>query len=510
MDNLNVFKEEKLSLWLKNGISTRISKLDLDVSCDVCIIGGGITGIMTAYRLNELGYKVTLIDKDKPAHLTSGNTTAKFTFQHDLIYSDIIKNYDLEKAKLYYESQLDGLIFVRNLIKRHNIQCDFKETSSIIYGENQERFEEILDEKYAYEKLGIPHEIIYDLPYDISAVGGLKVDSQFELNPVKFLDFLLNYLMEKGVSIFQDTSAKDLVRDNDRIKVVTEDRNVIGCKNIVIATGYPFFGANGYYYTRLEAYSSYLLAFPTKEPLDDSYMMISNSTAPYSLRFSQTDGVHYLLVGGQGHKVGQADSERDSYTKLIQFAQDNFKVDEPAFRWSAQDYKSVDSIPYIGKLTSRYENIFVATGFNKWGMSNGSFSSILISDLINAKSSKYEDFFKPARGEVKDNIGKFIKSNLNVAKELIKGKVLPDEVSLEDIKNDEGGIVKYKGKRVAAYRDNSGELFLSDSTCTHLGCELNYNNSERSFDCPCHGSRFNFDGKVIEGAATKNLKKLHL
>lgn len=508
MDNLKVFKKEKLSLWLKDGIKTQIPKLEADIDCDVCIVGAGITGIMTAYRLNELGYKVVLIDKDKPAHLTSGNTTAKFTFQHDLIYSEIIKSYNLEKSKLYYESQLDGLIFVRNLIKRHNISCDFKETSSIIYAEDEFQFQELLDEKFAYEKIGIPHEVIYDLPYNVPGIGGLKVDSQFELNPVKFLDFLLDYLLKNGVSIFQQTTAKDLVRDGEHIKVVTDDARIIPCKNLVISTGYPFFGANGYYYARLEAYRSYLLAFPTKEPLDDSFMMISNSNSPYSLRFSQTDGVHYLLVGGQGHKVGQSDSEQNSYRNLINFAQNNFKVDEPAFRWSAQDYKAVDNIPYIGKLTSRYENIFVSTGFNKWGMSNGSFSSILISDLIDKKGSKFEDLFKPSRGEVKDNIGKFLKSNLNVAKELIKGKVLPEELNLDDIKNDEGGIIKYKGKKVAAYRDNSGELFLSDSTCTHLGCELKYNNSERSFDCPCHGSRFNFDGRVIEGAATKDLKKI--
>lgn len=510
MDNLSIFEKEKLSLWLKDGLSTEISKLEEDLNCDVTIVGSGITGILTAYRLNELGYKVVLIDKYEPVHLSTGNTTAKFTFQHDLIYSEIIKNYDLEKAKLYYESQLDGLIFIRNLIKRHNISCDFKDTSSIIYAENQEKFKEILEEKSAYEKIGIPHEVIYDLPFNLDGVGGLKVDSQFELNPVKFLDFLLSYLVKQGVSIFKNTSAKDLVKDGDNIKVVTEDKNIITCRNLVISTGYPFFGANGYYYTRLEAHRSYLLAFPIDDTIDNHFMMISHSTSPYSLRFSQTDGLNYLLVGGQGHKVGQTQSEENSYKRLMNFAQKNFQVNQPSFRWSAQDYKSIDNIPYIGKLTSRYNNIFVATGFNKWGMSNGGLSSILVSDLISNKYSKYQELFSPSRGEIKDNIGKFIKSNFGVAKELIKGKILPDERDLDNIKNDEGGIIKYKGKRVAAYRDSSGELFLSDSTCTHLGCELEYNNAERSFDCPCHGSRFNYNGKVIEGAATTDLNKIDI
>ncbi len=510
MDNLTIFEKQSLSLWLKDGISSNIPTLEEDLNCDVCIIGAGITGITTAYRLYESGLKVVLIDKQEPINLASGNTTAKFTFQHDLIYSEILKNYDLNKAKLYYESQLEGLNFVRSLIDKHNISCDFKETSSIIYAESEKQFDELLEEKSAYEQLNIPHEIIYDLPLNLEGTGGLKVDSQFELNPVKFLDFLISYLLKNDVSIFKNTEAKTHVREGELIKIETEDEKVIRCKKLVIATAYPIFDGNGFYYTRLEALRSYLLAFAIKEPFDDNYMMISNSKSPYSLRFSYTDGTHYLLVGGQGHKVGQADSEIDSYNRLLDFARTNFMVDFPAFRWSAQDYKSIDNIPYIGNLTSSDENIFVATGFNKWGMSKGSFSSILITDLINGTHSKYEELYNPSRGEVKSNIGSFIKANFNVAKELIKGKVLPDEIDLNDIKNDEGGIIKYDGKRVAAYKDASGELFLSDSTCTHLGCELEYNNAERSFDCPCHGSRFNYDGKVIEGVANTDLKRIEI
>jgi len=250
------------------------------------------------------------------------------------------------------------------------------------------------------------------------------------------------------------------------------------------------------------------MAFPIKELLEDQYMLISNASKAFSIRFSDTDEVNYLLVGVQGHKVGQSDSEIQSYKAIADFADSQFIVDDPVYRWSAQDYKAVDHIPYIGKLTSKHESMFVATGFNKWGMSNGSFASLLISDLIMGNKSKYEDLFNPSRGEVKGNIGDFLKANLNVAKELIKGKITPDVKVLNDITNGEGGIIKYHGKRVAAYRDFSGSLFLHDSTCTHMGCELVYNDAEKTFDCPCHGSRFNYDGKLIEGAAIDDLKKI--
>lgn len=507
MDTPDIFEKKSLSLWLKDGLSSQIPQLEDDIACDVCVVGAGITGITTAYCLQQSGLKTVLIDKAEPINLASGNTTAKFTFQHSLIYSEILKKYGLNQAKLYYEAQLEGLDFVRSLIAKHQIACDFKETSAVVYTQEQdEKYDEILAEKSAYDKLNIPHELIYDLPFGLKGRGGLKVPNQFELNPVKYLDFLLSWLMENGVSVFKNTEAKSIEKDEENINIKIAGGQTIKCSQAVIATAYPFFEGDGLYFTRLEASRSYLTAFPSKESLEDGYMMITNSDSPYSLRLSQTDGTSYLLVGGEGHPVGQADSEMDNYQRLIDFAKAHFDVEAPAFRWSAQDYKTVDKIPYIGLLTSKEKNIYVATGFNKWGMSNGSFAGLLISDMINGDESRYEELFKPSRGEVKGNLGSFIKANLNVAKEMIKGKVLQDEIDLEDIKNDEGGIIKLDGKRVAAYRDQNGELFLWDSTCTHLGCELEYNNAERSFDCPCHGCRFNYDGKVIEGPAKEDLK----
>lgn len=238
-------------------------------------------------------------------------------------------------------------------------------------------------------------------------------------------------------------------------------------------------------------------------------MLISNSSSPYSIRFSNTDNVNYLLIGGRGHKVGQIESASNSYAELIDFGKKHFNLTDVEYRWSAQDYESVDKLPYIGPITSKHEDIFVATGFRKWGMTNSAFAAMLLANLVKGEDSKFGELFHPSRGEVLESLGKFMKENLNVAKELVKGKLLPDEIQLEDIGNDQGGIIKHKGKRVGAYRDNSGKLFLVDSTCTHLGCELEYNNAERSFDCPCHGSRFTYEGKIIEGPAVLDLKRIN-
>ena len=506
MSNKSIFTKEKLSLWLKDGILHEFPSLKSDISAQICIVGAGITGITTAYILSQLGQEVVLIDSGIPLNLTTGNTTAKFTFQHGIIYSKIIDKYGLDEALLYYESQVEAMQYVKKLIVDYDIQCDFNNTYSMIYAETQKELDEIKEEFEAYKKLNIPCELIYDLPYGISGIGGLKVNNQFNLNPVKYLSFILDKLIDNGVQIYQNTNAVDIEENDNGNIVITEDVYKITSEKVIITTGYPFFDGGGLYFTRLAPYRSYLVAFPSD--IQDSAMLISNSQSPYSIRFSNTDRTNYVLVGGKGHKVGQEESAMDSYNQLIDFGRKYFKATDPSYRWSAQDYESLDKIPYVGNITSKYEDILVATGFRKWGMTNGTSAAILISNLITGEDSKFEELFNPSRSEMLKSTGKFMKENLNVAKELIKGKILPDEIKLEDIKNDEGGIIKHNGKRVGAYRDNNGTLFLVDSTCTHLGCELEYNNGERSFDCPCHGSRFTYEGKVIEGPAVLDLERI--
>jgi glycine/D-amino acid oxidase-like deaminating enzyme/nitrite reductase/ring-hydroxylating ferredoxin subunit len=507
MSNESVFEKEKLSLWLNDDRPHDFPRLDKEESCGVCIVGAGITGITTAYLLSQLDLDVILIDSHSPMRLTSGNTTAKFTFQHGLVYSRIIRKYGEESARMYYEAQVQAMNFVSGLVRDLEIPCDFKKTYAMIYGENDKQFEEIREEHEAYRKLGIPGELVRDLPFGLTGVGGLMVEDQFDLHPVKYLSFLLEKLKERNVRVYQDTKAVDIRESDEASLIVTKNGHTIRCTKAVIATGYPFFDGNGFFFTRLAPYRSYLVALPMAAEGNKDAMLITHSSSPYSIRFAKTNGIDYLLVGGRGHKVGQETSAKDSYQNLIDFGRNNFGVDEVAFRWSAQDYESVDSIPYIGALTSKHPDLLVATGFRKWGMTNGTFAAQLITQAITGKSTKFDELFKPSRGEVKESLGKVMKENLNVAKEMFKGKVLSKKTTLEDIGNDEGGVIRYHGNRTGAYRDRSGKLFLVDTTCSHMGCELEYNDAERTFDCPCHGSRFDYEGRVIEGPALKDLKK---
>ncbi len=507
MENNNIFKDEQLSLWLKDGLSNSFPKLTKDESCDICVVGAGITGVTTAYLLSEK-YDVILIDRHDPVNLTTGNTTAKVTFQHNLSYYDLIERYDEEKARLYYKAQVEGMELVKRLVHEFNIDCDLKEAPAIVYAETEEKYEDILKEKEAYDKLNIPYELINTVPYGLPGIGGIKVFDQIQLDPVKYLDALLTEFKKRG-RVFSNTTASNIenVKDGSHV-VIIKDSLKINCNKVVVSTGYPFFDKSGMYFSKLSAYRSYLVAFPIENRNEEDMMLITNSNQPHSMRFACEGDTKYLLVGGGGHQVAHNDSSMESYKDIIAFGKKFFPVETPTFRWSSQDYVSIDRVPYIGKISSNYDNVYVATGFKKWGMTNGSFAGILISDLIDGNDSEYSKVFKPNRKEISKNMGEFIKSNYDVAKQMIKGKIFQKKDDLKDIQNDTGGIIKYQGKKVGAYRDIHGNLFLVDNTCTHMGCELEYNDAERSFDCPCHGSRFHYDGTVIEGPAIKNLTKI--
>lgn len=530
MLNKSVLENPMLSLWLKDGINVELKQLKENEQTDVLIAGAGITGITAAYLLKKQGLDVVLIDKDCPLSLASGNTTAKFTFQHSLIYDHIIDTYGIDEACLYYKAQNEGMDLVRNIIKEHNIDCDLKETYACVYANDQKEAEALKDEQRAYEKINVQSEIIYEDPHNLGYTAALKVNGQFELNPVKYLGFMLKYLLEKNVRIYKDTMAMD-VKGRGPYTVDTENGYHIETKSIVVATGYPFFEANSMYYSRLEALRSYLTAYKIDNTQPDEGMFISiDEDSPYSVRFSDTDLQRYVLVGGQGHKVGQEKSEMKDYKKLIDFAFKHFDVKEVAYRWSAQDYRSVDKIPYIGQISPEYPDMYIATGYNKWGMTNGSFAAVLISSMIkerktntsgvinseelihdirNIKDDKsiYQQLFNPSRGEISSNIGSFLKSNMNVAKELIKSKLTSSSKEISELDYDQGAIIKKDGKKLAVFKDINGKVYIHSAVCTHMGCDLEYNDAEKSFDCPCHGSRFSSKGKIIEGPAMLDLEK---
>jgi Rieske Fe-S protein len=320
------------------------------------------------------------------------------------------------------------------------------------------------------------------------------------------LKVLVDGIIAKGGEIFEHTVATD-VEESPNLRVVTRDGTKITCDYILACSHFPFYDGRGFFFTRMYAERSYVIAAKTeKESPEGMYLSAGQPTR--SLRYANVNGEKLALIGGEGHKTGEGKDTLKHYEALKSFGEEVLGIREIPYRWSAQDLYTLDKVPYIGRITSGHSNIFIASGFRKWGMTNGTTAALLLQDLVLKKNNPYEDLFSPSRFVADPSLKKFISSNMNVAGHLIEGKLDRPSKKPEDLGLDEGGVVMINGRRAGAYKDEKGDVFCVDTTCTHMGCEVEWNHGDRSWDCPCHGSRFSVHGEVLEGPADKPLEKL--
>lgn len=481
-------------------------KLTEDISTDVCIVGGGITGITTGYLLAKAGVKVTIIEAGRILNGTTGHTTAKITAQHGYIYDEIISHFSLEKAKLYYDANIKGFQFIKKMIEQEKIDCDFKEEDAILYATTDEGANKLEKEGKSYEKLGINYSTIKEIPFPLPIKNGLVMHGQGQFHPLKYLHHLVQLFIKHGGVIYENTTALN-IEEGKKPVVLLRNGKKIHCHYLIATSHYPFCNKKGLYFTRMYVERSYLLGLKVKNPYPGG--MYKNIESPSrSLRSTPDGNGELVLVGGEGHKTGQGINTFNHYETLQQFAEEIFDIEQYKYRWSAQDIHTLDNLPYVGELTKNEPNILFATGYRKWGMTNGTAAALLLSDLVLQKENPYKELFNPHRFHLDPDVKKFVSVNFDVAKHMLKGKLEYLPKNLEDLAIDEGSPVIINGKRAGAYRDQNGELHIVDTTCTHLGCEVEWNDSEKTWDCPCHGSRFSVDGDILNGPATKELKKI--
>ncbi|MHC0036180.1 FAD-dependent oxidoreductase [Pseudoneobacillus sp. C159] len=483
-------------------------RLDKDIRVDVAIVGAGITGITAAHILSQSNLKIALIEAGKILTGTTGHTTAKLTAQHDLIYDEFISHFGVEKAKQYYDATSGAIQFVKETVQKYNIDCDFLEQDAIVYASTDEYVPKIENEKQAYGKLRIPCEELNSIPFDIQIKNGLKMLNQAQFHPTKYLTALVKNLNRDNVQLYEMTTAADIENEEtDNPVVVTREGNRITCNYVIQATQFPFYDKPGLYFARMYASRSYVLGIKA----DFKYpggMYISADSPVRSIRFTPFNGEDLLLVGGDNHKTGQGIDTFKHYEALQQFAQQTFKVQEIPYRWSAQDLVTIDKLSYVGPITKDKQRILVATGYRKWGMTNGTAAAQVLADFILGKQNDYLELYDTSRFDADPSLKKLISVNADVAKHLIKGKLEYVPKFTSDLGNDEGSVVLVNGKRAGGYRDEHGKLHLVDTTCTHLGCECEWNHGDRTWDCPCHGSRYSYDGVVLNGPALHPLKQI--
>ena len=478
---------------------------DLDV--DVCVIGAGITGITAALLLKEAGRTVALIDMQGVAEGVTGFTTAKVTALHGLIYDTLKSKHGKDGARVYAEANTAGLELIARWSEERGIDCDFRRRPAFTYAEDDSDLSKLEKESKSAQQAGLDVQLVdeVDLPWPVA--GAVRLDDQAEFHPRKYLLALADLVDGGGSYVFENTRALGV--KPGEVNEVQTDAGTVRARDVIVATHFPFLD-RGLFFARVSPERSYALGVRVRGAIPFG-MFRSTESPSHSVRaHPMPDGGELLVVGGESHKTGQEDPV-ECYEKLEAYARERFDVESVDYRWSAQDCMPADSLPYVGRVQPGSTRVWTATGFKKWGMTNGSAAALLLADLVQDRENPWAKVFDPNRLKPLASAPKLVQENVNVAKRFFGDRFSPpDAGSLDDLAPGEGGIVVVDGEKVGAYRDPQGELTLVDPVCTHLYCHLKWNQAELSWDCPCHGSRFAPDGRVVEGPAVHDLEvKVH-
>ena len=430
------------SIWRKTAQLPQFHPLEGDVSTDVLVIGGGMAGLLCAYQLKRAGVDCIVAERTRIASGVTANTTAKVTCQHGLIYSKLAKKYGLEAAGLYLKANEQSLSEYRALCA--DIPCDFEEHSHTVY--SRQDLHALEEELAVLSKLNYPAELAGSLPLPVPTIGGIRFPRQAQFHPLKFLSGIVGNL-----TIYENTSVQSL----SKTEAVTEHGR-IHANAVVVATHFPFLNKHGSYFLKLYQQRSYVLALENAPIPEEMYLDAQENGLSFR---SWGDN---LLLGGGGHRTGK---KGGGWAELEAFAREHYPDANIISRWATQDCMSLDGIPYIGQYSASTPNLYVATGFNKWGMTTSMAAAQILTDLVRDRENPYASLFSPSRSILHRQLG------------------------------------------VNALESTVNLLTPSRKRCPHLGCALKWNTQEHSWDCPCHGSRFSEDGRLLDNPSTGDLPK---
>jgi len=493
--------KKHLSFWIDTTPRTDYPVMPGDVSADVAVLGGGITGLTAAVLLKRLGKRVVLIESRRIAEGVTGHTTAKVTSQHKLIYDTLIAKHGDQKARLYAEANEAAIDRIEAFVNEKSIDCDFRRLPAYVYAESREMVPQLEAEVEAAQKVGLPASFVEEVPLPFPVVGALRFDDQAQFHVRKYLLPLAEEIPGGGSHLFENTRALD-VREGLHCRVET-NRGIVIAKDVIIATHIPFV-FKGEFWAKSTPRREYGIAARIEQTVASEGIFISAESPTRSVRTASRNGESVLIVVGETHKTGEEPDTEQRYKNLEEWARERFGVTEVASRWSSQDYSSFDRLPYVGRIGSGSEHLYVATAFSAWGLTNGTAAAMLLSDLIAGKGNEWARLYDSTRTPpltAKSLYKEGLKEAMHFVKDRFRG------AGTVDIAPGEGGIVGRPGDQSAVYRDLQGELHAVSARCTHLGCIISWNPVETSWDCPCHGSRFSVDGEVLQGPAVRDLKK---
>jgi glycine/D-amino acid oxidase-like deaminating enzyme/nitrite reductase/ring-hydroxylating ferredoxin subunit len=493
------------SAWLATRPEPRsFPTLDRDARADVAVLGGGIVGITTALLLREAGLDVVLLEADRLAHGVSGHTTAKVTSQHGLVYARLRARFGAEGARTYAEANQAALEWIADRVASDAIECDFRRRPAYAYVTSERSRGKLEDEARAADEAGLPAWLAETVPLPFDVEAAVRFDNQAEFHAGRYLGALADRLAAAGARVFEHTRAVEVINDGDR--VVKTPGGDVTAGHVVVATHYPFLDRS-LAFARVSPQRSYAILCRIAGALPEG-MFISGDSPSRSVRAVPLEGEELLLVGGEGHKPGTGGDTRVRYRRLEAFAREHWDVRSVDYRWSAQDNTTLDGVPYVGPLTPWDGRVLMATGFAKWGMTGGTAAAIILADRVQDKENAWAGLFDPSRLTLRASARRFLTENAQVGLRFVGDRLMkPGLRSLEELRPGEGDIVRHDGEKVAAFRDDDGTVTAVAPVCTHLGCQVNFNAAERSWDCPCHGSRFAVDGSVLHGPAVHRLER---
>lgn len=474
------------SLWIKTAGIVKKERKSLPDRAEAVVIGAGMAGVLTAYFLEERGIETIVLEADRTGSGQTSRTTAKVTSQHGAAYKTLLDRFGPEKAGLYFQANEEAIGSYEEIIRKERISCDWQRLPAYLYTEeNQEVLEEEME---AAGKMGITCRLLQrpDLPFPAKAALGL--DNQAQFHPLLFL-----YAAAEKLKIYGDTKVLE-AEDN----FVRTNRGNIRASYVIFACHYPFINVPGFYFARMHQERSYALALRNAPLVDGMYYSVDKQGLSFRSCGKE------LIIGGYGHRTGE-NRGGGCYEGLRQGARELFPGSAETACWSAQDCMTLDGIPYVGNYAESRPGWYVLTGFGKWGMSNSMAAAKLTADLITGRENRYAGIFSPGRSALAASAKNFLKEGGHAVKSLSRNFLAPPRALLEELPKGHGGIVEYGGEKAGVYKDKDGNCFTVNPQCPHLGCQLEWNPDEKSWDCPCHGSRFDYHGNLLDNPSLRDL-----
>ena len=495
------------SLWSTDVERTSYAPLQGETEVDVVVVGGGITGMTTALLCKEAGLSVAVLEAVQVGDGSTGHSTGKVTSQHGLFYATAIDELGESVTQRYADANQWALGALEDLADRHGVDAYPSRQPSYVFTRERSKVDAVRAEAGAARRLGLPAAFVEDVGLPFEVAGAVRFDDQLQLHPMRLVLGFAGAVHGDGSSVHEHSRVVDVAHGDGGVVVRTDD-GVVRARHAVIATLLPIID-RGLEFARTRPSRSYGVAVELDEE-PPGPMYLSAESPKRSFRRYQGDEGTFLVVVGEHQETGRGEDLERHYRALIDFAHEHFAVRSVAWRWSAQDFMPVDGVPYVGRPLFS-DRIQVASGFKKWGLSNGVVAAKIMTDGIVGRDNVWAEVFDVKRVGTLRDYAELVRDNSKVAARFVGDRLtLPGPGAIERLEPGEGVVVRSGTKPVAVSRAADGALRAVDAVCTHLGCIVRWNDAETSWDCPCHGSRFGDDGVVVTGPATHPLGAVEL